>query len=88
MTALFAESQVAAYDAFSTPIPGGWLNHHWIQLAYHLADSASGLSYSFVMTVCVSIQICDYSVLTFDSDYYLMDHALHPRSSSPRRRTH
>ena len=29
-------------------IPGGWLNRHWIQLAYQLADSVSGFTYSFV----------------------------------------
>lgn len=28
-------------------IPGGWLNRHFIQLAYQLADSASGFAYSF-----------------------------------------
>ena len=28
-------------------IRGGWLNHHWIQLAYQLADSVSGFAYSF-----------------------------------------
>jgi Amt family ammonium transporter len=33
-------------------IPGGWLNHHYIQLGYQLADSVAGFSYSFVMT-CV-----------------------------------
>ena len=29
-------------------IAGGWLNHHWIQLGYQLADSFSGMAYSFV----------------------------------------
>ena len=28
-------------------IPGGWLNHHWVQLGYQLADSVSGGAYSF-----------------------------------------
>ena len=32
-------------------IPGGWLDGHWIQLPWHIADSAAGLSYSFVVTV-------------------------------------
>lgn len=50
MTALFAESGIAHYDGF-TVIPGGWMDHHYIQLAWHIADSAAGLSYSFVMTV-------------------------------------
>ena len=33
-----------------TKIPGGWLNHHWIQLGYHLAASAAGMTWSFVIT--------------------------------------
>lgn len=28
-------------------INGGWLNGHFIQLAYQLADSVSGFAYSF-----------------------------------------
>ena len=50
LTGLFAQSSVAHYDGF-TVIPGGWLDHNYIQLAWQLADSASGMSYSFVMTV-------------------------------------
>ena len=34
------------------PIPGGWVNHNYIQLAYQLADAVAGFSYSFGMT-CV-----------------------------------
>jgi hypothetical protein len=30
-----------------TVIKGGWLNHHWIQMGYQLADSFSGFAYSF-----------------------------------------
>lgn len=37
---------IAALDG-STYDPLGWLNHHWIQLAYQLADSVSGFGYSF-----------------------------------------
>ena len=37
---------IAHLDGF-TEIQGGWLNHHWIQLAYQLADSAAGFAYSF-----------------------------------------
>jgi len=51
-TAIFAQSRVAAYDGF-TVIPGGWLDHHWIQLPWHIADSAAGLSYSFAMTTLI-----------------------------------
>ena len=42
---------IAHLDGF-TVIPGGWLNHNWIQLGYQLADCVAGFSYSFVMT-CV-----------------------------------
>ncbi|KAJ7116647.1 ammonium transporter [Mycena epipterygia] len=52
LTALFAQKSVAHYDGF-TDIPGGWLDHHWIQLAWHIADSAAGLGYSFVMTTII-----------------------------------
>lgn len=31
----------------STKIDGGWLNHNYVQLGYQLADSVSGLAYSF-----------------------------------------
>jgi Amt family ammonium transporter len=50
LTALFAQASVAKYDGF-TLIAGGWLDHHYIQLAWHVADSVAGLTYSFVMTV-------------------------------------
>jgi len=36
----------------ATEIPGGWINHNYIQLGYQLADSTAGFAYSFVMT-CV-----------------------------------
>lgn len=50
LTALFAQSSVAGFDGFSV-IDGGWLDHHWVQLGYQIADSLAGFSYSFVMTV-------------------------------------
>ncbi|KAG6815036.1 hypothetical protein H0H87_005700 [Tephrocybe sp. NHM501043] len=52
LTALFAQSSVAGFDGF-TVIPGGWFDHHYIQLGYQLADSVAGLSYSFVMTTII-----------------------------------
>ncbi|KAE9402383.1 ammonium transporter [Gymnopus androsaceus JB14] len=52
LTGLFAQASVAAFDGF-TVIPGGWLDHHYIQLAYQLADSTATLSYSFVMTTII-----------------------------------
>ena len=42
----FLSDYIAHLDGFSS-IPGGWLNEHWIQLAYQLADSAAGFAYSF-----------------------------------------
>ncbi|KAI1157955.1 ammonium transporter [Nemania serpens] len=51
LTGLFAADYIVALDGFST-IPGGWVNHNYIQLAYQLADSVAGFSYSFVLT-CV-----------------------------------
>ena len=51
-TAFFAADYVAALDGF-TVIPGGWLNHHWIQLGYQLADSFTGGLYSFSMTCLI-----------------------------------
>jgi ammonia channel protein AmtB len=50
LTALFAQSSVAGFDGI-TEIPGGWIDHHYIQLGYQIADSAAGFGYSFVMTV-------------------------------------
>jgi len=52
LTALFAQKDVAALDGFSV-IPGGWIDHHWIQLGYQLADCAAGFSYSLVMTTII-----------------------------------
>jgi len=51
MTGLFAEAKIILYDG--TVLPGGWIDHNYIQLAYQLADSAAGLSYSFVMTTII-----------------------------------
>jgi Amt family ammonium transporter len=52
LTGLFAQASVAAADGF-TVIPGGWLDHNYRQLGIQLADSVSGLSYSFVMTTII-----------------------------------
>lgn len=46
LTGLFAADYIAHLDGFSE-ISGGWLNRHWIQLAYQLADSVTGFVYSF-----------------------------------------
>jgi len=47
LTAFFAADYIAHLDGSSSLIKGGWLNHHWIQLGYQLADSISGGVYSF-----------------------------------------
>ncbi|KAI0088754.1 ammonium transporter [Irpex rosettiformis] len=52
LTGLFAQASVAGFDDI-TVIPGGWIDHHYIQLAYQLADSAAGFGYSFVMTTII-----------------------------------
>ncbi|KIK03145.1 hypothetical protein K443DRAFT_676993 [Laccaria amethystina LaAM-08-1] len=52
LTALFAQASVAGFDGI-TVIPGGWLDHHYVQLAIHLADSSSGIGYSFVVTTII-----------------------------------
>ncbi|KAI9811925.1 MAG: ammonium transporter Amt1 [Thelocarpon impressellum] len=46
LTGLFAADYIAHLDGY-TVISGGWLNGHYIQLAYQLADSVSGFAYSF-----------------------------------------
>lgn len=43
---------IAHLDGFSE-IQGGWLNRHWIQLGYQLADCVSGFTYSFGMTCII-----------------------------------
>ncbi|KAG2095864.1 ammonium transporter AmtB-like domain-containing protein [Suillus cothurnatus] len=52
LTGLFAQASVAGADGI-TMIPGGWLDHNYRQLGIQLADSVSGLSYSFVMTTII-----------------------------------
>ncbi|KAF8960438.1 ammonium transporter [Flammula alnicola] len=52
LTGLFAQASVAGFDGV-TVIGGGWLDHHYIQLGYQLADSVAGLSYSFVVTTII-----------------------------------
>ncbi len=56
LTGLFAADYIAHLDGF-TVISGGWLNRHWIQLAYQLADSVSGGVYSFCGTVIIAFTI-------------------------------
>lgn len=41
-----SSNYIARLDG-STEIDGGWLNQNYIQLAYQLADSVTGMAYSF-----------------------------------------
>ncbi|KAG2098922.1 ammonium transporter AmtB-like domain-containing protein [Suillus discolor] len=52
LTGLFAQASIASADGVVT-IPGGWLDQNYRQLGIQLADSVSGLSYSFVMTTII-----------------------------------
>ncbi|KAF8474701.1 putative ammonium transporter [Kalaharituber pfeilii] len=50
LTAFFAADYIAALDGVSIgeyKIDGGWLNHHWVQLGYQVADSVAGFAYAF-----------------------------------------
>ncbi|KDN34762.1 hypothetical protein RSAG8_12171, partial [Rhizoctonia solani AG-8 WAC10335] len=52
LTGLFAQVSIAGLDAIPQTT-GGWFDHHYVQLAYQLADSAAGFAYSFVMTTLI-----------------------------------
>jgi Amt family ammonium transporter len=52
LTAFFATNTIASLDNITT-IKGGWLDHHWMQLPYQLADSFTGGAYSFVGTCII-----------------------------------
>jgi Amt family ammonium transporter len=50
LTAFFAADYIAGLDGVSIgeyKIDGGWLNKHWIQLGYQVADSVAGFAYAF-----------------------------------------
>jgi ammonium transporter, Amt family len=49
---LFAADYIAALDGV-TVIPGGWINHNWIQLVHQLTDAVTGFSYSFGVTCII-----------------------------------
>ncbi|KAF8252228.1 high affinity ammonium transporter [Wilcoxina mikolae CBS 423.85] len=46
LTAFFAADYIAHLDG-ATVINGGWVNHHWVQIGYQIADSVSGFAYAF-----------------------------------------
>ena len=43
---------IAALDGF-TAIDGGWINRNFVQLGYQLADSVTGMAYSFFGTCLI-----------------------------------
>ena len=50
---------IAALDGIhlgESKIPGGWVNQHWVQLAYQVADSVTGFIYAFGGT-CIILLI-------------------------------
>lgn len=49
---LFAADYIAALDGF-TVIQGGWVNHHYIQLAYQLCNCVTGFAYAFFVTLFI-----------------------------------
>ncbi len=79
LTGLFAQASVAGFDGIAA-MPGGWLDHHYIQLGIQLADSVAGMSYSFLMTVRVRRFACN-ALLIDNVDNYPVANALYPLPS-------
>ncbi|KAI0044801.1 ammonium transporter [Auriscalpium vulgare] len=52
LTGIFAQKSVAGFDGLAE-IDGGWLDAHWVQLGYQIADSSAGVGYSFVLTTII-----------------------------------
>jgi Amt family ammonium transporter len=53
LTGFLAQSSIANLDGGLQPIKGGWIDQNWIQVAFQLADSFAGLTYSFVATTII-----------------------------------
>ncbi|MBW0518852.1 hypothetical protein O181_058567 [Austropuccinia psidii MF-1] len=54
LTGIFADNRVASFDG-TTSIPGGWLNHHYMQILYQLASSVAIIAYTFVVTMIILV---------------------------------
>ncbi|BEJ14345.1 hypothetical protein CspHIS471_0401120 [Cutaneotrichosporon sp. HIS471] len=52
LTGLFADSRVTGFDG-TTVIPGGWINHNYVQLGKQIADAVSGMAWSFAVTTII-----------------------------------
>ncbi|ORZ22130.1 ammonium transporter AmtB-like domain-containing protein, partial [Absidia repens] len=51
MTGIFAEKYIATLD--DTIIAGGWLNGHWVQVPFQLADATASAAWSFCVTYVI-----------------------------------
>ena len=67
------QSSMVGFDGI-TVIPGGWLDRHWVQLAIQLANSSTGIVYSFVVTV--SFHLSNFGAILTQ---FRLGHALYPR---------
>lgn len=52
LTALFASKSVAALDGM-TMIPGGWIDHHYVQLWFQIAGTLAASAYSFGVSAAI-----------------------------------
>ncbi|CAO3658164.1 unnamed protein product [Rhizopus stolonifer] len=52
LTGIFSEAYVAHLDG-STETEGGWINRHFVQLGYQLADCTSSMVWSFSITFII-----------------------------------
>ena len=50
LTGFFAQASIAGFDG-RTSIRGGWLDHHWVQIGFQLANSVAAMVYSGLVTV-------------------------------------
>ena len=57
LTALFADGRVASFDGSDAADGSGWINRHFIQLGYQLADSCAGFGWSLVATFILLVLI-------------------------------
>ncbi|EEB08964.2 ammonium transporter Amt1 [Schizosaccharomyces japonicus yFS275] len=58
LTAFFAADYIQSLDG-STGNSGGWLSHHYAQLGYQIADTASCAAYSFLLS-CIILYIMKF----------------------------
>jgi ammonia channel protein AmtB len=86
LTGIFAQKSIAGSDG-SAPILGGWLAPNYKQLGIQLADSATGVSYTFVVTVSPSMSVSRRTIYHPRlSDYHFMGHASRPMVPPPHHR--